>query len=182
MKKDFSISAAKANVYGFIVVLPFIVILIGLYIYIWKGRNFISELFRLEPKYFGLFMLAIFLGVIIHELIHGLTWQLFGQKKSNAIRYRIDKKTMSPYAHCKEPIEAKAYKLGIAMPGIILGFLPAAIGIFTGNAVIFVFGLFGVLAASVDILTLWVLRKVKSASLVEDHPTRVGCYVINKNE
>ena len=182
MKKDISISTAKANVHAFIVVLPFIVILIGLYIYIWKDRNFISELFSLEPQYFSIFLLAIFLLIFIRQLIYGLSWQFFGNKKSNAIRYGINWKNMTPYTYCRVPIEVKAYKLGFAMPGIILGLLPAFIGIVTGNAVIFVFGLFGVLAAGVDILILWLIRNVKAGLLVEDHPTRAGCYVIDGKE
>lgn len=182
MKKDFSVSMVKANLYAVIAALPFIVILIGLDIYIWKGRNLISELFSLEPQYFSLFILSIFIGIIIHELIHGITWQFFSKKKSNAIKYGIDWKTMSPYAHCKEPMEIKAYRLGTVMPAIILGFLPAIVGIFTGNPFIFIFGLAFILAAGGDILILWLLRKVKAGSLVEDHPKRAGCYVIDKKE
>ncbi len=80
MKKDFSVSMVKANLYAVIAALPFIVILLGLDIYIWKGRNLISELFSLEPQYFSLFILSIFIGIIIHELIHGITWQFFSKK------------------------------------------------------------------------------------------------------
>ena len=55
-------------------------------------------------------------------------------------------------------------------------------GIFTGNPFIFIFGLAFILAAGGDILILWLLRKVKAGSLVEDHPKRAGCYVIDKKE
>ncbi|MBV6621903.1 MAG: DUF3267 domain-containing protein [Rivularia sp. (in: Bacteria)] len=182
MKKDYSVSMVEANIYAIFAALPFIVILIGLDIYIWKSPNYFSELFALEPQYFSLFMLAIFIGVIIHELIHGITWQFFSNKKSNAIRYGINWKTMSPYAHCKEPMGIKAYRLGAVMPAIILGFLPAIIGILTGNTFIFIFGLAFILAAGGDILILWLIRNVKAGSLVEDHPKRAGCYVIDKNE
>ena len=68
------------------------------------------------------------------------------------------------------------------MPGIILGFLPAFIGIITGNAAIFVFGLSSVFFTGGDILILWLIRNVKTGSLVEDHPTRAGCYVIDNKE
>lgn len=179
MKKDFSVSMLEANIYAVIAALPFIVVLVGLDIYVWKWRNYFRELFALEPQYFSLFMLAIFIGIVIHELIHGLTWQFFSKKKSNAIRYGIDWKTMSPYAHCKEPMEIKAYRLGVVMPAIILGFLPSIIGILTGNPLIFIFGLVFILAAGGDILILWLIRNVTDGSLVEDHPKRAGCYVID---
>ncbi|AFY53200.1 hypothetical protein Riv7116_0606 [Rivularia sp. PCC 7116] len=182
MKKDLSVSMVKANLYAVFAALPFIVILVGVDIYVGQRRNYFDELFSLEPKSFSLFMLAIFIGVIIHELIHGITWQFFSKKKSNAIRYGIDWKTMSPYAHCKEPMEIKAYRLGAVMPAIILGFLPAIVGILTGNSFIFIFGLVFILAAGGDILILWLIRNVKAGSLVEDHPKRAGCYVIDGNE
>lgn len=122
MKKDISVSIAKANFYGVIIVLPLILILIILYIYIWKGRNFISELFTLEPNNFGLFMRSIFILIFSRQFIYGLSWQFFGKKQSNEIRYGINWKKMTPYTHCRVPIEVKSYKLGFAMPVTILGF------------------------------------------------------------
>lgn len=44
---------------------------------------------------------------------------------------------------------------------------------------ILTFGLFFILAAGGDILILWLLRNVKSSSFVQDHPTRVGCYILS---
>jgi len=104
MKKDYSVSMVEANIYAIFAALPFIIIIVGLDVYIWKWRNYFSELFALEPQYFSLFLLTIILGIIIHELIHGITWRLLSKNKSNAIRYGINWKTMSPYAHCKEAI------------------------------------------------------------------------------
>lgn len=182
MKKDISISIAKANFYALITPLPFILILFGVNIYIWKWRNFISQLFINNFQSFIIFMLLVFLGIPIRGFIVGRTWQLFGKNKSNTVRHRFSWKSMALLVNCKEPIEVNKYRLGIAMPGIILGFLPAVIGILTGNAVIFVFGLFGVYFAGGDILTLWLIRNVKAGYLVEDHPTRLGCYVTDTKE
>ena len=182
MKKDYSVSMLKANIYGFIAPLPFIVILFGLNIYIWKWRNFLSQLFIDNFQNFILFMLLVFLGIPIRGFLVGLTWQLCGKNKSNTVKYSFNWKAMTLLVHCKEPIEVKAYRLGAVMPGMILGFFPAFIGIVTGNAVIFVFGLSGVFFAGTDILILWLIRNVKAGSLVEDHPKRAGCYVIDKKE
>jgi hypothetical protein len=87
--------------------------------------------------------------------------------------------TITPYTHCKEPMEIGAYKLGVSMPGLLLGVLPAIFGILTSNGLILTFGLIFVLAVGGDILILWLLRKVRAGVLVKDHPTRIGCYVIN---
>ncbi len=64
------------------------------------------------------------------------------------------------------------------MPAVLLGILPSILGILTGNGYITIFGLFFILAAGGDIFILWLLRKVKAGVLVEDHPKRMGCYII----
>lgn len=185
MKKDYSVSDIEASIYPQIITLPFIGILVGLNIYIWKEQNFLNELSSLISTNFIIFILILFIGYIIHILIQGLTWQLFGNNKSNTIRYGIRRTTrgsVSFQAYCKEPIELKIYKLGITIPGIILGILPAVLGIITGHSFVFVFGLFGILYSGEDILILWLLRNIADDSLVKTHSKKTGCYVIDKNE
>ena len=171
----------EANVYALVAVLPFIVPFFSLYIYIWGWRN-ILNIYNLHFRDFILYAIAIVVGIILHEMIHGLSWQFFGNKRSNTIKYGIDSKTLSPYAHCQEPMKIKPYRLGVIMPGVLLGFLPTILGTIIGNSLIFVFGLFFILAAGGDIFILWLLRKVTPGSLVEDHPMRAGCYVISSTK
>ncbi|MGB8982049.1 MAG: DUF3267 domain-containing protein, partial [Anaerolineales bacterium] len=61
---------------------------------------------------------------------------------------------------------------------LILGILPYLVSLFTGNGCLFWFGLLNTAAAGGDFLILWLIRKVKSGRLVEDHPTHAGCYVL----
>lgn len=75
-------------------------------------------------------------------------------------------------------MEVNAYRIGAAMPGVVLGIAPCIGGIIFGNGWWFVFGLLFTYAACGDALIIWLLRKVKTGSLVEDHPSRAGCYVI----
>ncbi|MEL7245524.1 MAG: DUF3267 domain-containing protein [Cyanobacteria bacterium J06573_2] len=185
MKKDLSVLDIEANIYAQIITLPFIGILIGLNIYIWKEQNFLNELSSFISTNFIIFILILFLAYIIHVLIQGLTWQLFANNKSNTIRYgirRTSRGSVSFQAYCKEPIELKVYKLGITIPGLILGLIPAVLGIFTGNSFVFVFGLFGILYSGEDILILWLLRNIEANSLVKTHSKKTGCYIIDKNE
>lgn len=171
----------EANLYAFIAPLPFIIPFFGLYVFIWGWGN-ILNVHNLHFSKFIIYSIVIIVGIILHEMIHGLSWQFFGHKRLNAIRYGIDPKTLSPYAHCQEPMKIKPYRLGVIMPAVLLGFLPTIWGTIIGNSSIFVFGLFFILAAGGDIFLLWLLRKVKAGSLVEDHPTRVGCYVISSRD
>lgn len=64
------------------------------------------------------------------------------------------------------------------MPLLALGILQALIGIGIGNGWIMLFGFLFTIGAGGDMLVLWLLRGVKAGQLVEDHPSRVGCYLI----
>lgn len=57
------------------------------------------------------------------------------------------------------------YRLGAAIPGVVLGLLPSLVGIVTGNAPIMLFGLFFTFAAGGDALVLWLIRKVDPNAL-----------------
>jgi hypothetical protein len=116
--------------------------------------------------------------VIAHELIHGISWVLFGRKPFSAVKFGFQWKSFTPYAHLKEPVEVNAYRIGGFMPGLILGILPYFLSLVLGNGNLFWFGLVHTAAAGGDWLILWLIRKVKAGMLVEDHPTNAGCYVL----
>lgn len=181
MKKDLSISMVDANRYAFFAVLPFIIPFCLLYIYIWGKGNFYI-FYDISLTAILISVIVVVLGFVVHEIIHGLTWQFFARKKSSLVKYGIDSKTLSPYAHCQEPMRINPYRLGVIMPGILLGFLPTIAGIITGNSPVFVFGLLFIVAAGGDILILWLLRNINAECLAEDHPTRVGCYIIDPKD
>jgi hypothetical protein len=64
------------------------------------------------------------------------------------------------------------------MPGLVLGIIPFIIAMVTGSGDLLWFSLLHTTAASGDWLVLWLIRAVQSGSLVEDHPTDAGCYVL----
>ena len=75
-------------------------------------------------------------------------------------------------------MRARVYRWAVAMPGLVLGLFPSLVGIATGNGWVLLFGLFFFFAAAGDALILWLLRGVGGNELVEDHPERAVCYVI----
>ena len=121
---------------------------------------------------------AVFVGIILHEWIHGITWMIFGHKPFSAIKFGFQWKTITPYAHLKEPVEVNAYRIGAFMPGLILGIIPYSLNLLVGDGSLFWFSLFHTSAAGGDWLVLWLIRHVKPGTLVEDHPTNPGCYVL----
>jgi len=178
-KRDFSISMVKANILSVYFALP-VILLAAIYLFIWGFDDTSALLSSFKIKSNAVWAMVGFLaGILAHELIHGFVWMYFAGKKNVHIKFGMNWKTLTPYAHCTEPMDIRPYRLGAAAPGIILGIIPYLIGLIAGNPIIAIFGLFFSFAASGDALILWTLRKVEKGKLVEDHPTKAGCYVID---
>jgi len=171
-KRDLSISMARANIIVMFISIPVAILQFAIF-GILHGRE------KMETSWgFVLLLAVILLGVVVHELIHGLAWVIFGRKPFSAIKFGFQWRSLTPYAHLKESVEVNAYRMGAFMPGFILGILPYIFSLALGNGDLFWFGLIHTAAAGGDWLILWLIRNVKAGSPVEDHPTNAGCYVI----
>lgn len=185
-----TINMVKANIYAVFSIIP-IALTFGIPYYLIWGYKFsiknINQIFpqildvSLNPYLFGFFIIFILmLGIIIHELIHGITWFFFTKRGFKSITFGVLWKMLTPYCHCKEPLLVKHYILGAIMPAIILGLLPASYAIACGNPLYLVFGIFFTIAATGDFLVISLLLKEGMSDLVLDHPSEAG-YFLYKN-
>lgn len=171
-KRDLSISMLRANVIVIFMAIPLIILQFALY-------NALHGTQQMEPAWdFTLLVAIIVLGFAVHELSHGITWMVVGHMPFSAIKFGFQWKTLTPYAHLKEPVEVNAYRIGAFMPGLILGILTYLFSILFADGNLFWFGLVHTSASGGDWLVLWLIRNVKRGMQVEDHPTNAGCYVI----
>jgi|GEM_PF-407959 len=178
-KKDLSLSFEEIGGYALPIVF-YIVVAFTLFYTILHG--FSSIIFSWSISNMLLWSLPFLIGgIILHELIHGVCFSVFSGKPLSFIKYGFDRKTFTPYAHCKTPISASAYKIGALMPAIALGFIPYIFSLFTGNIYLFMFGTFFTTAACGDFIIFWIIRNVDNSSLVEDHPSKAGCYIYSDN-
>ena len=171
-KRDLSISMARAN---------FVVMFISIPVAISQFAIFslVHGAEKLQTTWnFMLLIAIVLLGVVVHELIHGIAWVLFGRKPFSAIKFGFQWKTLTPYAHLKEPVEVNGYRIGAFMPGFILGILTYILSVLLGDGNLFWFSMVHTAASGGDWLILWLIRNVKAGMQVEDHPTNAGCYVI----
>lgn len=127
--------------------------------------------------YFSVILSIVIIGIIIHELIHGLCWGIFAKQGFKSIKFGVKWEFLTAYCHCKEPLQIKHYIFGALMPGIILGLLPTIYAIVIGNIYLFIFGCFFTLAAGGDLLMVFLLRDQSKDTFVQDHPSEVGCYI-----
>lgn len=121
---------------------------------------------------------ALVLGIMIHELIHGMAWALAARRSLSIIRFGISWKAMAPHAQCTVPLPASAYRLGAAAPGVLLGVVPSLVGAVTGRGAVAVFGWLMILGAGGDLVVLWLIRSLRGDVPLRDHPTRAGCMAV----
>ena len=173
---DRSISIGKAYLLMLWVLVPLLLGLVG-FAWVLRGAGFLIEVlvFLQRP---GALLIWIVVGVLLHEGIHGLTWAWLGGKPISAIQLGFQWKSLTPYAHMREPIPVRAYRWGAVMPALLLGFFPFVIGLLLGSTFWLLYGWLFILAAGGDFVILWLLRHDRGDLLVQDHPERVGCVVI----
>lgn len=179
----------KANLYAVVAIFP-ILVLYGIpFFLLWRNSFSKIALKNFIHKYnFGFWgnwisILLIFtLGIIIHELIHGITWAKYANNGFKSIRFGILWKMLTPYCHCTEPLKVKNYITGAIMPALILGFLPFIYSLAMGNVLWLVFGIFFTMAAVGDFMIINLIRKENMNSYVLDHPSEVGCYIFREEK
>ena len=186
-KEKLTINLMWANIFGLLILIP-IVLIFGLPYYLLYNKeidfkNIMDGLVLQDIAYGGLYVFgAIILGIVVHELIHGITWARFAKNGFKSIKFGVLWKMLTPYCHCKEPLNVSQYMIGAIMPAIILGFIPLILAIFIGNLGLLIFGMFFTLAAGGDFLIINLIRKENKDDLVQDHPSEAGCYIYRKIE
>jgi hypothetical protein len=186
-KEKLTIDIVKANVYAVMMILP-VILLYGLpYLIVWHDKFSISHLRNFMASVgigiigsIFLYISVLIVGIVIHELIHGLTWALFAKNGFKSISFGIMRQFLTPYCHCREPLQIWQYMTGAVTPAIILGLVPAIFSIINGSFALLLFGIIFTVAAGGDLMIIYLLRKEKKNDLVQDHPTEAGCYVYRK--
>ncbi|MBT1704598.1 DUF3267 domain-containing protein [Fulvivirgaceae bacterium PWU20] len=186
-REEITINPTSANIYAVILMMPMMLALGLPYYLLWK-ENFTAERItvfvaankQLVTYSAPIIICTMIIGVILHELIHGITWACFAKDGFKSIKFGIIWKVLTPYCHCTEPLTIKNYITGGIMPAVVLGFAPAVIGLVTGHLAFFTFGLFFTTAAAGDFMVIFLLRKEDKNSFVQDHPSKIGCYIFRK--
>jgi hypothetical protein len=171
-KRDLSISMRQAAVRSLALALPIALLQTCLY---FGQVGFRGLPANASLAWFGFLLLA---GIPMHEIIHLLAWSLFTGKSLRTFKLGFQWASLTPYAHSRQPMSIHAYRAGSIAPGLLLGIVPWIGSLFTGNLLLFFYGLAYTAAAGGDFLILWLLRNVKPDALVEDHPSNAGCYVL----
>lgn len=185
-KEELTVDPVKANLQAIVYFIPFALIFGVTYFICWRSA-FTKKGLKNAIQGFNTWNIPLILGlivagIVIHELIHGATWACFSKKGYKSIRYGVMWKYLTPYCHCNEPLLIKHYIAGALMPGIVLGIMPSIISVITGHLGLFAFGMLFTLAAGGDFMIVNLLRKEPMNNLVQDHPSKIGCYIYRPDE
>lgn len=122
-------------------------------------------------------LLILFISIVLHELIHGLTLVNFVSNGSKSIKYGFNLKYFVPFSTCKEAMQIKHYIIGLLMPAIILGFIPCIIATIIQSSGFLVYGIIMTFAGGGDFIITKLLINEPKTDFVLDHPSKVGCYI-----
>ncbi|MBR5655855.1 MAG: DUF3267 domain-containing protein [Prevotella sp.] len=174
-----SIDIVKANGVAVIIMIVAIVVFLFPFFLIWSGPQSMSERFSIS---WGWFLLAVFVGIIVHELIHGLTWSFYAKRGWRSISFGVMWKLLTPYCHCSEPLPIRGYMAGALMPFIVMGLIPAIVALFIGSLPLLTWGIIFIATAAGDLWMAWLLTKERPDCMVLDHPSEAGYYIIDEKE
>ena len=175
---ELTVSIVKANVFAVVLLIPLLIVGFGLFIL--KNRSV-----DLNPSPMGpvLFLVLLFALIVVHELIHGLSWSLFSENHWKDIEFGFMKQYLTPYCTCCVPLSKGQYIFGALMPMIVLGILPMIAGILMGSLSVLLMGVVMTDSAAGDLLIVWKLMRYRTRAdsiVYMDHPTQAGGVIFEK--
>lgn len=168
-----TISILAANIWAIVVM----VVVVGVGLMAVRGLHAGASFSKYDFLWIGPMLLA---GIVVHELIHGITWILLIKERFSHLSFGT--MTGAVYCHIDVPMTKRNYVIGALMPGLLTGVVPWLAGIAAGSLLWTLFGALMIGAAMGDIMIVWAIRKETPDTLVYDHPSLGGCYVYRKIE
>ncbi|MBQ9141125.1 MAG: DUF3267 domain-containing protein [Lachnospiraceae bacterium] len=177
---ELTMTEVAANALALFSAGPFIVLMIVLF-------KILNPGIALELDYdkvnIWLFFLVFFGLIVVHELIHGLTWGLCAESGFKAIAFGFIVQYITPYCTCSEPLKKRQMILGALMPTIVLGLIPGIVAMVIGAVPMFYMACFLILGGGGDLMVVAKILMYKSHAvekLYYDHPYKVGLVVFEK--
>lgn len=183
-EEEVTITAKHMHLKALYMMLPLVVITLTPYYLIWRDhvtidsvRSFIQAARSWQGYGTTVIIAVLITGIVLHELLHGLTWAMFSKKGFRSIQFGVLWKELTPYSHCTEAMPVRHFRICILMPALILGILPTLVSYVTGSFWFAVFGAVFTAAAAGDFMILSLLKNENGDYLVRDHPDKLGYYI-----
>ena len=168
-----TMSVARANLLALVWLPVSGVVAAAPYVALWGGDRLAALPSALPPLPAGLALLAA--GILIHELLHAAGFLLVGRAPRGQVRIGFQSRTLTPFASCRAPVTATAYRAAALLPAAVLGGIPLVAAWATGSPALLLWSWVMLALAGGDVAAVWAMRAVPGPTLVLDHPELVGC-------
>jgi len=148
--------------------LAVVALIISLHAELW-GAESVRILVGNRPLLFPL-AAALVLSVALHELLHVAGYVWLGGAPMDAVH--VEWRGAAIVARCDVPLPARSYRTAVALPGLVLGVVPALAGLVSGVAWVTVYGAVMTGASAGDVAVLWALKGYGAEEKVEDRSGR----------
>lgn len=175
---ELTVSIVKANIFAVVLLIPLLIAGGGLFFL--RNQSMSGGLGKMNPLLFAALFFAM---IVVHELIHGLSWSLFAENHWKDIEFGFMKQYLTPYCTCGVPLKKGSYIFGALTPLVLLGILPMIAGILTNSLGLLLLGVIMADAAAGDILIVWKILRYRSEAgtiVYIDHPTQAGGVIFEK--
>lgn len=155
MSREVSITFDRVKAY--LIALTFIPAVILILIF---GSMYGWHRFSLETGSSGglVFFFMVYVGsLFVHEIIHYLSFILFGGVSGEFIKFRCNIKKLTFSVICKSSVSARRYKYAVISPALILGMIPLIIGLMSSNLFIYLIGLLQITGSAGDLILFFLL-------------------------
>lgn len=129
------------------------------------------------PSRLPLVLALLLASVLLHELVHLAGFLLAGAPRGT-VHLGFNRRTLTPFACCGEPVTARGYRATALLPAIVLGLGPALAATAGGWGALGLWSWAMLAVAGGDVAAVWAIRRVPATALVQDHPARVGCRIL----
>ena len=96
---ELTVGIVKANVFAVVLLIPLLIIGVGLFLL----RNGLPSA-ALTPSHPLLVLTVLLLLIVVHELIHGLSWAIFAEHHFRDIAFGVIWQYLTPYCSCMTPL------------------------------------------------------------------------------
>ena len=172
-KIDYSISIRK--IYSKALPATLLILAFGAIAFELFWHNLLSSLGSIWLRFY-LFLPLLLALTLLHEALHLFGFWFWGKTKRQD--WHIGIKSATPYAHCSAPIKINTYRISVILPGLMLGIIPLLLAFCCGWPKVFVYAILMTTGALGDLFILLNIRKLPPNSLVKDHATKPGCWLL----
>lgn len=101
--------------------------------------------------YFGIFFIIMIFWMVLHEIIHGIAYQVMGAKNENIVFGAAIEKGVF-YCKCKEYIDKKCIMVSLISPFILIGVVTYIIGFIIKSPLLIILSIINISGASGDLM------------------------------